>query len=69
MPVMAAFDRGNKLWYNAHADHAYDLSPQGVRLCNWHITVWHELAHRFGHEHDERFSGYLAHIALQHSKA
>lgn len=29
-----AFNQGNKLWYNAHADHAYDQSPQGVRLFN-----------------------------------
>ena len=64
-----AFNRGNKLWYNAHADRAYDQSPQGVRLFNWYITVCHELAHNFRHEHDEVFSDYLAHIALQHSRA
>ena len=64
-----AFNRGNKLWYNAHADHVYDQSPQGVRLFNWYITVCHELAHNFRHEHDEQFSDYLAHIALQHSRA
>lgn len=63
-----AFNRGNKLWYNAHADHAYGQS-QGVRLFNWYITVCHELAHNFRREHDEVFSDYLAHIALQHSKA
>ena len=64
-----AFNRGNMLWYNAYADHVYEQSPQGVRLFNWYITVCHELAHNFRHEHDEVFSDYLAHIALQHSRA
>ena len=64
-----AFNWRNKLWYNAHADHAYAKSPQGVRLFNWYITMCHELAHNFRREHDEVFSDYLAHIALQHSRA
>ena len=64
-----AFNRGNMLCYNAYADHLYEQSPQGVRLFNWYITVCHELAHNFRHEHDEVFSDYLAHIALQHSRA
>ena len=64
-----AFNQGNKLWYNAHADHTYEQSPQGVRLFDWYITVCHELAHNFQHEHNEVFSDYLAHIALQHSRA
>lgn len=63
-----AFNRNNVLWYNAYADRAYDGSPQGVRLFNWYITVCHELAHIFRREHDEVFSDYLAHIALQHSR-
>ncbi len=63
-----AFNQGNKLWYNAHADHAYERTPPGLRLFNWYITVCHELAHNFRHEHDEVFSDYLAHIALQHSR-
>ena len=64
-----AFNHGNKLWYNAHADHGYAESPPGVRLFNWYITMCHELAHAFRREHDEVFSDYLAHIALQHSRA
>lgn len=63
-----AFNRGNKLWYNAYADKVYDQSPQGVRLFNWYITACHELAHNFQKQHDEVFSDYLAHIALQHSR-
>ena len=64
-----AFNRRNRLWYNAHADHVYANSPPGARLFNWYITMCHELAHNFRREHDEVFSDYLAHIALQHSRA
>ena len=64
-----AFNMGNKLWYNAHADHRFDKSQQSFRLCDWYITVCHELAHNFHKEHDEVFSEYLAQIALQHSTA
>lgn len=56
-----AFNQGNKLWYNAHADHVDAKSPPGVRLFNWYVTMCHELAHIFRHEHDIVFSDYLAH--------
>lgn len=65
-----AINQGNKLWYNAHADHVYAGDPelQGIRYVNWYITVCHELAHSFRHGHDEVFSDYLINIALQHSR-
>lgn len=66
---LLAFNQQNKLRYNAHADHVYDEAPQGLRLFNWYITMCHEVAHNFRHEHDEVFSDYLAHILVQHSRA
>ena len=65
-----AFNKGNELWYNAHAyaDRVCEQSPLSIRLFNWYITVCHELAHNFRKEHDEVLSDYHAHIALQHSK-
>lgn len=62
------FNRGNRLWYNAYADHVYDGAPSRLRYYDWYLTVCHELAHNFQAEHDEVFSDYMSHIALQHSK-
>ena len=63
-----AFNKGNRLWYNAFADEKYDEGSQSVRMFDWYVTVCHELAHHFRLEHDEVFSDYLAHIVLQYSQ-
>lgn len=63
-----AFNKGNKLWYNAYADGVYSQASQSFRLFNWYITMCHELAHNFHNHHDEVFSDYLAHIVLQYSR-
>lgn len=64
-----AFNRGDRLWYNAAYDDAR-ANPR-ARAEFWFLTICHELAHHYcpDNRHDSRFSDYACKITLEYSQS
>jgi hypothetical protein len=62
-----AFNKGDRLWYNA----AYDqnVTDKPARAEYWYHAICHELAHHYVQEHDTYFSQYVGKITLEYSQA
>ena len=61
-----AFNSCDEVWYNA----AQDLQIQniGARAEFWYMTICHELAHHFVHDHNTDFSSYMSKLVLEYSR-
>ena len=59
-----AFNSGDEMWYNAAQDlMIHDIS---ARAEFWYLTICHELAHHFVHDHNTEFSSYMSKLALEY---
>ncbi len=60
-----AFNSADEMWYNAAQDHM--IQDIEARAEFWYLTICHELAHHFVHDHNTDFSSYMSKLALEYS--